>query len=249
MEHQETVRILPGAKNAVLFLHGISGSPKHFQVLLPLEKMVPENWSVYNVLLPGHGGSVLDFGRSRMETWKDHVQKVIQKLSESHENILIVGHSMGTLFAIQAAHALPEKVAGLFLIASPIRIHVRPSIIRDLLLLNFGTPEKDRPVVASIRRACGIRPTWKLWEYVGWIPRLLELFQEIRLTEKLLPECKAFCVAYQSDRDEFVSNRSGKILEDNGVTVCRLAASTHFHYEESDVLTVTSAFENFLSEY
>ena len=31
MRHFETRRILPGAKNAVLFLHGIVGTPNHFR--------------------------------------------------------------------------------------------------------------------------------------------------------------------------------------------------------------------------
>lgn len=249
MGHKETVRIVPGAKTAVLFLHGISGSPRHFRELLPLEGLVPQNWSVYNILLPGHGGSVKDFGRSRMEAWKGHVQLVLQKLAETHENILIVGHSMGTLFALQAAKAMPEKVAGLFLVASPLYIHIRPSIVRDLLLLNFGAPEKDSPVVASIRRACGIRTTWKLWEYIGWIPRLLELFREIRLTRKLLADRSVPCVAYQSDWDEFVSNRSGKLLESNGIDVFRLRDSTHFHYTQPDNLTVQKGFLDFVEKY
>lgn len=58
MEHREYVRIVPGAKTAVLFMHGIVGTPNHFRDLLPLVDLVPDDWSVYNVLLPGHGGTV-----------------------------------------------------------------------------------------------------------------------------------------------------------------------------------------------
>ena len=46
MNHQEYRRIVPGADMAVLMIHGIVGTPHHFDNLLPL---IPENWSVVNL--------------------------------------------------------------------------------------------------------------------------------------------------------------------------------------------------------
>ena len=46
-------RLLPGAACAVLFVHGILGSPAQFAPFLPL---VPQDWSFCNLLLQGHGG-------------------------------------------------------------------------------------------------------------------------------------------------------------------------------------------------
>lgn len=45
MNHQEYRRILPGSNMAVLMLHGIVGTPHHFDDLIPL---IPEDWSVVN---------------------------------------------------------------------------------------------------------------------------------------------------------------------------------------------------------
>ena len=50
MPHREYIRLVPGADTAVLFLHGIAGTPRHFDARLPLVHLVPENWSVYTVL-------------------------------------------------------------------------------------------------------------------------------------------------------------------------------------------------------
>ena len=43
-------RLLPGAACAVLFVHGILGSPAQFAPFLPL---VPQDWSFCNLLLQG----------------------------------------------------------------------------------------------------------------------------------------------------------------------------------------------------
>ena len=48
---------------AILFIHGILGTTKHFETFLSL---VPPNWSICNLSLKGHGGSVKDFSQASM---------------------------------------------------------------------------------------------------------------------------------------------------------------------------------------
>ena len=78
MKHQEYIRLVPGAKTAVLFIHGIMGTPDHFLDLIP---HVPRDWSVCNILLPGHGKSVSDFGASSMDQWRSRANQVFEKHS------------------------------------------------------------------------------------------------------------------------------------------------------------------------
>ena len=70
MPHQPTSRTVDGSSTAILFVHGIVGTPDHFLDLLPL---IPDSWSYVNILLPGHGGSVGDFSRSSMALWRKAV--------------------------------------------------------------------------------------------------------------------------------------------------------------------------------
>ena len=42
MEHREYRRIVSGADTAVMFLHGIVGTPNHFRDLIPLVDLVPK---------------------------------------------------------------------------------------------------------------------------------------------------------------------------------------------------------------
>lgn len=61
-------RLLPGAACAVLFVHGILGSPAQFAPFLPL---VPQDWSFCNLLLQGHGGGARDFSAASMAVDND----------------------------------------------------------------------------------------------------------------------------------------------------------------------------------
>mgnify|MGYP002425729728 CR=1 FL=1 len=52
---------------AILFIHGILGTTSHFE---PFLSLVPPNWSICNLSLKGHGGSVKDFSQASMTEWK-----------------------------------------------------------------------------------------------------------------------------------------------------------------------------------
>ena len=60
--HKEYKRIVNGADSAVLFIHGILGTPNHFKEFIPL---VPKEYSVHNLLLDGHGKGVKEFSRKK----------------------------------------------------------------------------------------------------------------------------------------------------------------------------------------
>ena len=70
MEHKEYKRIYPKANVAIMFVHGIVGTPKHFAEFVA---RVPDGISVYNLLLHGHGGSVRDFSHTSMQKWEKQV--------------------------------------------------------------------------------------------------------------------------------------------------------------------------------
>lgn len=235
MEHREDVRIVPDADTAVLFMHGICGSPKHYRDVIPLTELVPEEWSIYNVCLDGHGGSVDDFAASSMKKWRAQVFHIFDDLCRSHERVIIVAHSMGTLFAMQMACKAPEKVAFLFLLAAPMRPWPRLMGVKNLLKMTFGKLREDVPMEQALNIASGITVTKKIWKYVKWAPRFIELFAEIYRTKKVLPQLRVPCVAWQSKRDEMVANRSAKVLcKAASMDVRVLTGSTHFYYAPED---------------
>ena len=250
MKHKESVRIVPGADTAVLFIHGICGSPNHFRQLLPLEQAVPENWSVYNLVLDGHCARVEDFSHSSMKKWKAQVQRVFDELCHSHKRIILVGHSMGTLLSIHLALQHPEKVARLFLLAVPVKVFVQPRAVGYLLRIAFDHVDEENPVQVAMRDACGIKQTKNILKYLPWAMRMVELLCLCGQTGKILESLQVPCMAFQSEQDEMVSRRSSGILRRSGrVEVISLRNSSHFYYAPEDVETVLDSFETLCSQY
>lgn len=241
MKHEEMIRIVPGAKTAVLFLHGIVGTPNHFVGGVPITQWVPENWSMHNILLPGHGREVEDFASSNMRQWRCAARRAFCCLTKSHERVYIVAHSMGTLFALELAVDFPEKTAGLFLLGVPLRPHVAPSAVNSALRLALGKLRPGYPEM-GILQACGTSPTWKLWKYIPWLPRFIELFAQIARTEKKLHWLTVPTIAFQSRRDELVNRLSAGVLRKYPVEVRILEGSTHFYYSSEDQKILREVF-------
>ena len=250
MAHEETKRMVPGAKTAVLFIHGICGTPDHFRSVLPLEDLAPEDCSVYNLRLDGHGGTASDFGRSSMEEWKRYVWQIFEDLIKDHQKVILVGHSMGTLFSIQLAVSHRERVAALFLLGVPLRVNLRLFGIRNFIRFGFGKLDEKDPMQKALKLASGITPTKKVWRYLPWIPRMMELFVQMRETVKCLKDLSVPTFAFQSRRDEVVSTRSGQILEKSGkVRVLSLPGSTHFYYPPEEANLLQQQFLRLLDQY
>ena len=231
MKHAETNRIVPGAKYAVLFIHGIVGTPNQFRNVIDLEGLVPEGFSVRNLCLPGHGLGVQEFSETSRREWGSYVRQAFQELARSHEKVIVVGHSMGTLFSLQLQREFPEKTVGLFLLNVPLRPWVRLWGACNALRLAFGCVRIDRPREASILLACGTKPTPHIWRYIPWVPRFIDLFAEIIHTEKKLTEPQIPYIIIQSRKDELVSNLTAGELRKIGFHhVMELPESSHFYY-------------------
>ena len=233
MEAKEYIRMVDGSDTAVLMVHGIVGTPAHFRDLLPL---IPEEWSVCNLLLDGHGKGVREFGATSMDKWKMQVFARLDDLLARHRRVLIVAHSMGTLFALRAAVNHPDRIAGLFLLNVPMRVHVRPSVLPASLKNAFGLVKEGDGPAWAMKQDCGVELSPYLWQYIPWIPRYVELLREISAVRALLPQVKVPALAFHSPKDELVSNRALRDLQGHShITVTLLPSSGHFSYEKADL--------------
>lgn len=228
IDHTPYIRSGSGP-NAVLLIHGIAGSPGHFRDLVPV---IPEEFSVYNILLDGHSGNVENFSRSSMKKWKAQVRDTLAELLTHHEKVVIVGHSMGTLFAIQAAIDHPDRIPQLFLLSVPTRPRVRCSTWVTCLRVAFG--KRSRPADRALAGETALELTPKLWKYISWVPRMIELLSECHRVRKILPQLTAPTQTFQSQVDELVSIRSCKDLNNPHIRNTVLTASGHFVYSPED---------------
>jgi pimeloyl-ACP methyl ester carboxylesterase len=78
----------------VIFIHGILGTPDHF---LPFLSLIPEDISVVNLLLDGHGKGVREFSRTSMAKWEAQVDAAVDAALAAHQKVFLVAHSLGSL--------------------------------------------------------------------------------------------------------------------------------------------------------
>ena len=244
MDHREYIRLVPESDTAVLLIHGICGSPAHFRHLLPL---IPENWSVCNLLLDGHGRNVQDFAATSMKKWKAQVSRHLEQLRSSHRRVLIAGHSLGTLLAIEEAIKNSDKIEGLFLLNVPIYVHLPPATMLCAIRSALGM---DRYLaVKDMLDDCSITLTPRLWEYIGWVPRFCELLAQTTHIRKLLPNLEVPARCFHSVGDELVSRRSCPSLEAHpAIKLTLLPQSGHFQYKGEDLQLLQEQFQKWLHE-
>ncbi len=247
MAHEEILRLVPRAKNALLLVHGILGSPDHFRDLIPL---VPEGWSLCVLLLDGHGGTVEDFSRTSMDRWKAQVSRRVEELLATHENLVIGAHSMGTLFAIQEAIDHPDRIRALFLLGSPMRVFVQPRSAGNSLKYCFGILDESDQSAVDMAKEVSVKLTPWLHRYIFWLPRFLELFAEIRRVRALLPRLNVPTQVFQSKQDELVSPRSCADFQGFAAIECVLLEdSGHFGYGQADLKFLQTRFLQTLRQW
>lgn len=245
MAHEEYIRIVPNSTHAVLMLHGITGTPDHFEMFYPL---IPADWSVHALLLEGHGGSVLDFGTSSMARWKAQVHARMEELLATHQYVCIAAHSMGTLFALQLSLEYPDRIPQLFLLGSPMRVHMPLSTSVMSLRLALGMVDRKNQSALDMERTFSITPSPWLPLYITWAPRFLELLGEIWQTRKLLPQITVPTLVFQSKNDELVHFSSRKDFVGYPVITCyHLMNSGHFGYGPEDAAFLKEKFAEMVS--
>lgn len=241
--HKEYKRIAQHPETAVLFLHGIVGTPNHFRPFVPL---VPDNMSVYNMLLDGHGKGVRDFSHTSMEKWRNQVAGAVGELLKEHKEIYIVAHSMGSLLAIEQALECPQ-IKKLFLLAVPLKLFLRTKMFTNALKVHSGKIDPDNAELLAAKACYGIAEDSNLFHYLGWLPRYMELFSLIRKVGKQIGQITVPTFAYQSRYDEMVSRKAGKCLGANpNIKVTELENSGHYYYDKNDLSILKEAFAEFL---
>ncbi len=240
--HEEYKRISENATKAILFIHGILGTPNHFEEFVSL---VPNSISVYNILLDGHGKSAADFSHTSMKKWEVQVEGALEELAKNHSEICIVAHSLGCLLALDKTADF-QKISKMLLLAVPLKISLKPRLFLNSIKIYLGKESKSDELKAA-KRCYGIKDSKNPLHYLGWIPRFAELFAKIRKVRKILPLIKVNCKVFQSLNDETVSKRSFELLvKNNNFNASFLEGSGHFYYPQADFDILKSTFSEFI---
>ena len=127
----------------VLAIHGLGGSAHFFT---DFTRLMPPDYRVLSVDLPGTGRSQAAGGLT-MEGWVADLERVVAE--RSNEPVVVLGHSLGTMIALGAWKAWPQRIRALVLVGG--LPQVRP-LIRERL-----SQRRAALVNATSLRGWGIR--------------------------------------------------------------------------------------------
>jgi carboxylesterase len=114
----------PGAPG-VLLLHGAGDTPQVVRGLA--EFLGARGYSVRAPLLSGHGRTLREFGAVTSAAWHEDARREYDRMLESHEEVGIVGLSMGGALAIALAAERGHDIPALVLLAPYIAM---PALVR-----------------------------------------------------------------------------------------------------------------------
>ena len=247
MPHSAFIKTVPNATTCVLMIHGILGSPRHFDFLLPF---IPADWSVYNIVLDGHGATARDFARTSRKKWEAQVKGEIARVCARYKHVVVVAHSMGCMLSMNAVVelGLEDRIDAMFFLGAALRPKCTPSIARTAFHMLFCKPDPKDACVMAARMRCGTAVHKRIWEYFAWIPRFIELFALAGYTRHRVPAYNLPITVLLSYRDEVVGRSSAKPFEKNPRAKCQfLMSSMHFYYPEEDERTICVEFNKVLA--
>lgn len=141
---------LMGGPQAALLIHGFPGTPAEMRPLG--DALHAAGWTAHGLLLPGFGPQIETLLQRRQEDWSAAVAESLRALRREHDQVLLVGYSLGGALALAAAADDPPD--GLALLAPFVQIDhvlwkllpVLKHIFRGvkpfrLMKLNFADPE------------------------------------------------------------------------------------------------------------
>ncbi len=190
---------------AILFVHGIQGTPKRFEFMT---RALDAGTAYENIWLPGHGGNMRDFGKSRAADWLDGAKRAADGLLSTHEKLVFVGHSMGGLLGLELAR---EGYAfhGMLLLCCPFAVRMSRKYIKQNLRAAFSKPDTDDEFVRAAREMNGVK-AGHLYEYLFGAKPYIELFGLMRAARSSVFPMKN-AIFFYSELDEIVSPRSQQI--------------------------------------
>jgi pimeloyl-ACP methyl ester carboxylesterase len=121
------------AKPTVVFIHGVLND--HSVWILQSRHLAYNGWNVLAIDLPGHGRSAGKPPKT-VEEGADFIRALLQ--AAGAEKAALVGHSFGSLIAMEAAARNPDRVTHLALLGTAAPMRVAPA----LLEASVKEPEK-----------------------------------------------------------------------------------------------------------
>lgn len=227
---------LQGNDQAVLLIHGITGTPSEMRYLGKC--LNKAGFSVFCNTLPRHCSTLDDL---KKVTWQEIEEACIEDfhgLKGKHKRVFVAGLSMGALMGIHLAHKFPGEVAGVIALAPTIfydgwalqkgkavmEVVWHIPWIRNMINIREGWPFglKDEDLRESIERfykfARADQFSKKVFLFGSPFFPMANLYQHHLLTKvvkKEIPRVLAPILLIHARDDDMVSPRNARYIYDN----------------------------------
>ncbi len=193
-----------GSNTGCLLLHGFSSTPAELRVIG--EALAQSNYTTKGILLAGHGTKPEDLLGVTYENWIDSAQEGINELKKSCNRIVVIGHSMGGLLALQMAAR--NKISAVITIAAALKPTNRKMKIAWLL--------KHFQKYTSLPSKKISTEQGKYLIHYPYFPvaAVAELHRLANHTKKILPQITTDALIIQTEDDKTVRPESAQIIID-----------------------------------
>lgn len=202
MADLKTSFFLTGGRTGCLLLHGFTSTPAE---LRPLgEALNRAGYSVHAPLLPGHGTTPEDLLQVTYCDWIEGAQQGLNLLKQGCSSVVVIGHSMGGLLALQMAAR--NRVSAVVTIAAALKV-ANPWLGWAWLAKYF------RPYVEAAQKRHPLEAQPYLLHYTRFpTAAAAELHSLIGHTKAILPHITAPALIIQTKDDETVKPESASII-------------------------------------
>lgn len=189
----------------VLLVHGWSSTTYEVR---RLGKYLNENgYTVYGLMLSGHGTVPKDLEDVTAQDWIDDVEKGYSKLKETCQQLYVAGTSIGASIALILAEQ-EKEMAGIVLMATPYRLRFERIGIALVKLALFFNPKQYRTKFYPPTFGASDSVT-RLISYQQYpVASVLEVFKLVQRARKNLASISQPCLLLQSTHDHMVSKDS-----------------------------------------
>ena len=104
--------LLEGGEDAVLLIHGFTGSPAHMRTVG--EAINGAGFTAKGILLPGHGRTIEEMERSNDREWREACRAAYRELAAKYRRVSVVGLSMGGVLSCLMAEEFEPACLILF---------------------------------------------------------------------------------------------------------------------------------------
>lgn len=231
-----------GPRVGVVLSHGFTGSPHGLRDWA--QYLAAAGFAVRMPLLPGHGTSWQELGRTTWQDWHRALDESYLELEGTCDHVFAAGLSMGGALALRLAATRP--VSGTLLVNPGLVIDDPRAAFAGLLKYALkSTP----PIANDILKADGDEGAYPRTP-VAAVHQLRLLFRD---TVRLLPRVSSPVLAFRSTVDHVVSDSSMKALS-LGLThaaleVRPLANSYHVATMDNDAPQIFSGSVDFIRHH